>query len=436
MVNGPASEDSSLGPLFELLSSKIVGQTRESPDYLNGRPPTVVDLFCGSGGLTLGLINAGFECVGAYDNWSPAVATFRSNVCGTVGEFDLRYVPDIPHCDMIVGGPPCQGFSSAGRRNDSDERNTCVGMFAHLVASRRPAAFIFENVEGFLTAGGGSFVLDLLHPLVDAGYFIHLRKVNVANFGVPQHRKRVIAIGGLGFDPGFPRWTHYAPGAPGSHLAAQGLPITPSLAHAISDLPEPTTEPPGDFADHWYRPFSSEDLERVSLLGPGDRMKDLPERLWHTSYKRRAFRRVIDGTPTEKRGGAPAALRRLVAEQPSKAITSGSLRDFVHPNEHRPLTLRETARVQTYPDWFQFEGSSADRMNMIANSVPVVFAAELGRSVLNNLNQQQPDRATRGRLISFVPTLATGKSPALDRTCHLVRREFGVITCPPILNLS
>ncbi|MEO1279388.1 MAG: DNA (cytosine-5-)-methyltransferase, partial [Planctomycetota bacterium] len=162
--------------------------------------PRVVDLFCGSGGLTLGLVDAGFESVQAFDNWPAAVETFRRNIGDHVGEFDLADSPSLPRCDVIAGGPPCQGFSSAGRRNADDERNSLVRAFASITADHRPKAFVFENVEGFLTTGRGSYVRDLLEPLLGAGYLIHLRKVNAANFGVPQHRKRVVAIGGLGFD--------------------------------------------------------------------------------------------------------------------------------------------------------------------------------------------------------------------------------------------
>src|SRR5690606_41648255 len=94
--------------------------------------------------------------------------------------------------------PPCQGFSSAGSRKEKDTRNTLVAVFAQIVSINRPRIFLFENVEGFLTAGNGKFVLDLLEPIIHAGYQIHLRKVNVARFGVPQNRKRVIVIGALG----------------------------------------------------------------------------------------------------------------------------------------------------------------------------------------------------------------------------------------------
>src|SRR5208282_4786550 len=97
-----------------------------------------------------------------------------------------------------------------------DKRNSLVACFAETVARMRPTAFLFENVEGFLTAEDGDRVVDLLEPLLGAGYRIHLRKVNAANYGVPQHRKRVIAIGGLGWEPTFPQATHAAFGAPGA----------------------------------------------------------------------------------------------------------------------------------------------------------------------------------------------------------------------------
>lgn len=387
--------------------------------------PKVIDLFCGSGGLSLGLADAGFESIQAYDNWPPAVATYRRNIGNHVDKLDLSEPPKFPKCDVIAGGPPCQGFSSAGRRNANDERNSLVHVFAAIIAHHRPKAFVFENVEGFLTTGRGAYVRDLLEPLLGAGYLIHLRKVNAANFGVPQHRKRIIAIGGLGFDPGFPNWTHRAFGAPGAHLAANSCPPARTLADALYNLPEPTTEAPGAFPDHWYRPLTGMELERAKLLGPGQTMRDLPEELWHESYRRRSLRRVMDGMPVEKRGGAPAGIRRLCANEPCKAITGGSLRDFLHPTKHRPLTIREAARIQTYPDWFEFEGNHAERIQMIGNSVPVMLASAIGASLIKRLADYKVKAVGRGEILSFVPTLSTGMSPALSETCQLVESEFG-----------
>ncbi|MGH7136740.1 MAG: DNA cytosine methyltransferase, partial [Pirellulales bacterium] len=180
--------------------------------------------------MSLGFERAGFGLVQAVDCWAPAVETYRKNLGEHAHQRRIAADIDIPEATVIVGGPPCQGFSSAGRRTDDDERNSLVAVFAKIIARLRPAAFVFENVEGFLTGARGRFVIDLLRPVVDAGYHIHLRKVNAANYGVAQHRKRVIAIGGLGWEPSFPEPTHSAHGAPGASLASRVLPPTRSLA--------------------------------------------------------------------------------------------------------------------------------------------------------------------------------------------------------------
>ncbi len=197
----------------------------------NGNPPTVVDLFCGAGGMSLGFVRAGFKVIRAIDHWKPAVDTYRTNLGEHVVEGEISDAIQLPASTVIVGGPPCQGFSSAGRREDDDKRNSLVSVFARVVAELKPQAFVFENVEGFFTGAGGRFVVDLLAPLLDAGYRIHLRKINAANFGVPQHRKRVIGIGGLGWDPPFPEFTHRRMCAGGSSRRA-GTPAYPFSARS------------------------------------------------------------------------------------------------------------------------------------------------------------------------------------------------------------
>ena len=386
-------------------------------------PPTVSDLFCGAGGLTLGLAKAGFRAAYSADSWEAAVSTFRRNL-HEADATELREDSSLPKTDVIVGGPPCQGFSSAGCRRPDDPRNSLVSVFARMVARHLPTAFIFENVEGFLTAAEGRRVFDLLDPLVNAGYRIHLRKVNAANYGVPQHRKRIVAIGGLGWDPSFPEPTHVAEGVPGSmRTASQGLPRAPTVRAALDGLPPASPTPPGNPTDHFAKPLEGVDMERAIALAPGMTMKDLPEGLRHPSYQRRAFRRVMDGTPTECRGGAPAGIRRLLPDQPSKAITSGATTEFLHPFEQRTLTLRECARLQTFPDDFVFQGSKADRALLIGNAVPPRLAEALGRTLLIDL-QSKTDRQSPGALLSFVPTASEGTSPALARLIAAVGERF------------
>lgn len=385
--------------------------------------PTVIDLFAGAGGLSLGFVRAGARVIAAYDNWKPAIDTYARNLGDHIYQQAISRSLQIETPDIIVGGPPCQGFSSAGMRRADDKRNSLVGEFSRLIASVRPRAFVFENVEGFLTGAGGAFVFDLLEPLIGAGYRIHLRKVNAAQYGVPQHRKRVVAIGGLGWEPGFPKPTHAAFGAPGSHLGnGRRMNRTPTIEDALRDLPCASIDNPA-VPDHFYEPLRGDDLARAVLLKPGQSMRDLPEHLWHESYKRRAFRRVMDGTPTERRGGAPCGVRRLKSDEPSKAITSGALREFLHPVENRGLTVRECAVLQTFPLEFGFAGSQADRIQLIGNAVPPLFAEHIARSVLGDLRERPPCTSV-GALLSFVPTLSSGMSPVLFEVTRRVHRTF------------
>jgi DNA (cytosine-5)-methyltransferase 1 len=390
----------------------------------NMRPMTAVDLFAGAGGLSYGLRRSGFEVLKAYDNWEPAVKTYRRNVGDHIECVSITPGLDVPAADVYVGGPPCQGFSSAGLRRADDARNSLVGAFSRIVAQQKPRAFVFENVEGFLTGADGIFVFDLLEPLIEAGYRIHIRKINAANFGVPQHRKRVLAIGGLGWEPSFPKPTHAAFGAPGAHLANGVLSVpAATLDEALRSLPPAASTGASQISDHTFVELAGDDLKRAQLLEQGQCMSDLPEDLWHPSFRKRAFRRVMDGTPTERRGGAPAGLRRLRADQPSKAITGGALRDFLHPYENRPLTIRECAILQTFPSDFEFFGSQNDKIQLIGNAVPPLLAQRIAERLVSELRSASSS-AGQGALLSFLPTLSAGMSPALESITRRVKRRF------------
>lgn len=386
---------------------------------------TVVDLFCGAGGLSFGFKRAGFKVLHAYDFSKSAVSTYAANFSVPVSQVDLLQKVSLPSADVVIGGPPCQGFSSAGLRKDGDSRNLLVGRFAELIVKLKPKAFVFENVEGFLTAEKGNKLFELITPLIARGYQIHIRKVNVANYGIPQHRKRVIVLGGLGFEPGFLEPTHSAFGAPGATRVTSHLPLTKTVGQALEGLLPATTDLPGNPQGHWYKPLMGIDLERASALLVGQTMRDLPEELQHESYRRRAHRRVMDGTPTEKRGGAPAGLRRLHPDQPSKSITSGARNEFLHPNEPRSLTLRECARLQTFPDDFVFKGNPKEQMQLIGNAVPPLFAQKIAEAVLDDL-KFATTKVSEGKLLSFIPTLAEGYSPILKSVTETVYKTFKV----------
>ena len=390
------------------------------------RKARVIDLFCGAGGLSLGLQRAGLSVVAAYDHWAPAVETYRANLGDHIHDVAISESMILPECDIIAGGPPCQGFSSAGMRRHDDHRNSLIGAYARLIIRSRPRAFIFENVEGFLTGVSGRHVFELLEPLIEAGYRIHLRKINAANYGVPQHRKRVVAIGGLGWDPRFPAESHLAFGAPGAHIVGHsGLPRTPTFSDALEEL-----EHRNDVPDHAPQMLDGDDLQRAQMLAQGQSMKDLPEELWHPSYRRRAFRRVMDGTPSERRGGAPSGIKRLRADEPSKAITGAASREFIHPTEPRPLTIRECAILQTFPLDFVFKGTQSEKIQQIGNAVPPRLAEIIGRSLAEDLSAAPKVAVKPGALLSFQPTASNGMSPALFKVDQQVRQRFSSAAAP------
>lgn len=401
----------------------MMESSRNGSGLLGVEGLTVVDLFAGAGGLSLGFKRAGYRSLWAADNQPSAVETYRLNVDERADCVEIDAGTTFPQPTVIVGGPPCQGFSSAGMRLAGDRRNTLVSVFAQIVAQVRPAAFVFENVEGILTTEGGRRVDDLLDPLIACGYRIHMRKVNAANFGVPQHRKRVLAIGGLGFDPAFPEPTRSAFGAPGAMLAATHLPLAETVGDALCTLPVPAAEAPGHPEGHYCRPADKARRSKMAALLPGQTMRDLPEKFWHASYRRRAHRRVRDGTPSERRGGPPAGMRRLKEDEPSKAITGRAISEFVHPSEDRFLTLRECARLQTFPDWFAFRGTRAERSLLIGNAVPPLLAEVVARGLAEDIRSRRT-RTDGGALLSFVPALSDGMSPALQQVTNRIGASF------------
>ncbi len=389
-----------------------------------------VDLFAGAGGLALGLSRSGFSIGLGSDHWKAASDTYMANfpshpyVQADVRDITVTQIRNAVAGRpwVLAGGPPCQGFSSAGRRQAGDARNSLVGLFAMLAAESQPDVVIFENVEGFLTAEGGRYVFDLLDPLIDAGYAIALRKVNVANYGVPQLRKRVVAIATLRAEPIIPDATHFAFGAPGASSVARHLPPT----RTIEDVLRLQNKGRANLSWNDVRELNETDSQRVSALRQGQTMRDLPAALRHPSYLRRANRRVADGMPTERRGGAPAGVRRLMGGEPSKAITGAASREFIHPFEDRFLTLRECAMLQTFPADFEFVGSAAEVATLIGNAVPPDFAHSLGCSAAASIGEIGK-RVTPG-LREFSITEAASMSPALQLTHDSVSRRFGLGT--------
>jgi DNA (cytosine-5)-methyltransferase 1 len=364
-----------------------------------------ISLFSGAGGCSLGFEQSGVSVIAAYDNNQSAVDTYNKNF----GEGKCQNV-DLAICnfdairlelgfacgelDLIIGGPPCQ--------------NELVSNYALALKTFSPRWFVMENVEGILTTSGGSYIINFVQKMIDAGYSVSIEKIYAHEYGIPQRRKRVIIVGSKeGKKFLFPEPTSRAYGSiyrNSSH----------TLKSAIGDLED--SELPE--IDHIPKNEAGIRLERIVALEVGQTMKDLPPELQHSSFSRRANRRVCDGTPTEKRGGAPYGLKRLSYDEPALTITSASISEFVHPTRNRTLTLRECARIQTFPDDFIFIGTEHQKSVQIGNAIPPLLARQLAEQVI--LSDKEASECVPAGLTYYAVTKADAMSPQLKKTCSML----------------
>ena len=401
--------------------------------------------------MSLGFADAGLKPALAADIERDACDTYAANLGDVIQCLDLgnpppKFMRELSQYEgafALIGGPPCQGFSSAGLKRSGDARNKLIFSYLNIVEVMRPRWFLFENVEGLLTSNDGESVTDLVRSFIAIGYRVRLEKVNFAGYGLPQARKRVLLIGNrIGVDFELPAATHSYDA--GKHRTSSRLPRAPSLDEAVASLGRAGRDNKavctytGDAKNAYDAAMRagnvrggvdlhageelSESLQQVLRhLGQGQTMKDVPETLWHESFRRRAFRRVMDGTPTERRGGAPSGIKRLVGNLNALTVTSAATREFIHPHENRPLTLREAARLQSFPDCYTFTGGSLSIARQIGNAFPPLAACRLamhlakldgqaGAGVHSNSFEES------GALIGFHLTDAAGMSPALAKT--------------------
>jgi DNA (cytosine-5)-methyltransferase 1 len=414
-----------------------------------------ISLFSGAGGFSYGFSLAGLKPLFGAEIDADACSSYEMNVGTPCHKLDLSSVQPKLLKEMaggkspfvIIGGPPCQGFSTAGGRNTADPRNRLIFNYMAIVQELAPTWFVFENVEGLLTAGGGEDLARLISEFISLGYSVRLAKLNLAAFGVPQTRKRVVLIGNrLGINFQFPsELFSYNSGKAKKHSA---LPMAPTLDQALGGLGNAandkaasvlyrTDEPENSFdllmrtgnnlpgVTQHFQPEDYTGKPHIEMLKPGQTMKDLPENLWHESFKRRANRRVSDGTPTEKRGGSPSGVKRLHGDRQALTITGAATREFIHPQWNRPLTIRECARIQTFPDHYQWEGNAASVIQQIGNAVPPMAANVLAMHIQQIDGQfgsgvQAVGQVASPRLLGFLLTEALGMSPALKKTQELL----------------
>lgn len=444
-----------------------------------GTPLTFVDVFAGAGGFTLGFVRAGFECVGAVENDTVASRTYATNFPdhaslpltklgpaeGDVRQFHQRTIDGslaalgCDEIDVLLGGPPCQGFSRVGRgKLDSlasskgafrrDKRNALYKDFLRVLSWLRPRAFLVENVPGMLEMGDGNLAEAICGLAASAGYEAVYTILNAAWYGVPQTRSRVFILGvrdDLSVTPSFPapffRLTD-ADGSPGSGESPSGAPRSPCFIHtsnppegrkartteeALGDLPpffehlmnpkyrayrgaiQPRPYRPGrpnGFAalmrrwddssvsrvvsDHFCR-CTPRDYEIFARMRPGDtypRAVKIAEELFEQALRRHCQ----DGTVPRKADYVPPynpetfheKWKKLIPDRPSWTITAHLAKDcysHIHYDsaQKRSITIREAARLQSFPDAFAFAGNVGDCFRQIGNAVPPLLAFELAR---------------------------------------------------------
>ncbi len=417
---------------------------------MNSKSDKVISLFSGAGGFSYGFSMAGHKPIFGAEINQDACQTYEENIGSKCHNIDISTIdPNFFINELgskspfaIIGGPPCQGFSTAGSRKSNDPRNRLIFNYLNIVNRLKPRWFIFENVEGLLTSACGDSITSLVREFLAIGYNVRVEKVNMASYGVPQTRKRVLIVGNnIGLKFNFPEEQFSYDS--GKSKKQSRLPFAPTLDSALSGLGHPTRSK-SDFAnyidptpsteydrlmrngnsanlitDHFDRTTQNDAL-RYSHLSCGQTMKDMPEEFWHESFKRRAFRRVSDGTPTEKRGGAPSGIKRLHGSLQSLTITGAASREFIHPRENRTLTIRECARIQSFPDSFQFSGNAASKIQQIGNAVPPLgakFFAHHIESIDGSFGADvQAITSKTPELLGFHLTESIGKSEALKRT--------------------
>jgi DNA (cytosine-5)-methyltransferase 1 len=386
--------------------------------------PTVLDLFSGAGGIALGFLESGYRVVGGIDHFQPAVDTFNANITDARGlmrdmrisDFaDVRDMVGPEGVDVIVGGPSCQGFSTSGGlsratgRDKDDPRNLLFLNYIDLVDELRPSWIVFENVPGLLLYNQGRVALEIVRAFREIGYTVVPMILLAADFGVPQLRRRLVFVGNrTGADIPFPAathgnsdlWRNYA--LPFAHLSRIGhgvgdrlLPHV-SFADACSDLPPvdegkaiDSAKYPGRASSAYQtamrkgsrlvRQHAAADLAAIDRLAArtlkaGQNWRDIPlDKLPERFTRIRPY-------------DATTILRRLQNDAPAYTITTkfneGTTGAFIHPDQPRTLTLREAARLQSFPDRFVFSGSAAQVRQQIGNAVPPLLSRALAEAIL------------------------------------------------------
>lgn len=353
----------------------------------------IIDLFCGAGGMTLGFVDprfgGGFTSVIGLDNDESAIMTHNANFRGESIRTNIEdwvEAGDIPTADVVIGGPPCQGFSLLNKARTGDARRALWEPYLDVVASSGARIFVMENVAELFRSPE---LVDIRARAKELGFETIASVLNTADYGVPQTRKRTIVIGWdderLSKGVEMPRQTHCDPNNK-DNAKAHLLPWR-TVRQALKDLPIDTigTEI-GEKAPlnlHFGRKPTEKSLMRYRVVPPGGNRFDL-------------FKNAPNLTPdcwVRKKSGGTDLFGRLWWDRPSVTIRTEFFKPekgrYLHPIAHRPISHREAARLMSFPDDFKFVGNKTDIARQIGNAVPPVFAGRIAACVRAALEQAE-----------------------------------------------
>lgn len=341
---------------------------------ISKEPFSFIDLFCGAGGMSKGFEMAGFSPVLAIDNWQDALDTYKLNtpsattLCADLSNIDVPTIKrqqNIGKVDLIIGGPPCQGFSIAGKRIIDDVRNKLYKSFVAFVKYFSPTMFVMENVPNILTIGGGVVRESILKDFRELGYHVQYKVLTASDYGVPQNRRRAIFVGYKSGDYAFPKPT---------------VITKVTASQALSDLPE------GSLVEGSSYPFPAQSdyqvWARKSSTGVFNH-----EATVHNEKTKSIIALVPDGgnyknLPTALQGTRKVhiAWTRLSSTKPSFTIDTGHRHHF-HYKYNRIPTVRECARIQSFPDDYVFSCSRTSQYRQVGNAVPPLMAKAIAESL-------------------------------------------------------
>jgi DNA (cytosine-5)-methyltransferase 1 len=322
---------------------------------------TFVSLFTGAGGLDVGFEAAGFECLFASDSMKEASDTYQYNFprvpfahkdIRLLNSAEIKKMIGNRSIDVIVGGPPCQGFSNMGNKNSADPRNYLFENYAKIVGDLQPKCFLFENVKGFLTMFEGRFFQKVVNSFLEIGYQLSYSVLDSSNYGVPQKRERVIIFGTkLKGTYNFPKH---------SDTDYKEIKSYANVGDAINDL----IKKDDSFPNHVALNHNVIVTRRYELIPEGGKLPK-PE-LLPADIRRKNFGNTYT---------------RLDRKSKSSTIVPGNNALPVHPILNRSLTPREAARIQTFPDDFIFVGNRRSQCILVGNAVPPLMAAKIADSI-------------------------------------------------------